>query len=184
MNNTLKKEHRRECRAKRLSLSLERGHAEKIIARLCTLLTEINPRSVGLYSAMKGEVDIADALLQWAEARGVVLALPFVYKETRSMQYRTWSQETPLVKDTAGIVASIGEAITPEVVIAPCVGYNPEGRFRLGNGGGYFDRWMSRHKDVRALGIAYEELIVPKELFDEQDIPMTWIVTQARVIGQ
>ena len=84
LTKVVKKEHRRVCRERRLSLALDRGNHEKIIVNLLALLTEINPRSVGLYSAMKGEIDLADALLQWAEARGVTLALPFVYKESLS----------------------------------------------------------------------------------------------------
>ncbi len=158
----------------------ERGRSEQMIERLCTLLVEINPRSVGLYSAMRGEVDVAPALLQWAERRGVQLALPFVYKETRSMCYRLWSSESPLVKDTAGITASIGEECVPEVVVAPCVGYSTEG-WRLGNGGGYFDRWMSDHPNIRAIGLAFEELVVPATLFEPFDLPMHWIVTESRV---
>ncbi len=70
LTKVVKKEHRRVCRERRLSLALDRGNHEKIIVNLLALLTEINPRSVGLYSAMKGEIDLADALLQWAEARG------------------------------------------------------------------------------------------------------------------
>ena len=184
LTKVVKKEHRRVCRERRLSLALDRGNHEKIIVNLLALLTEINPRSVGLYSAMKGEIDLADALLQWAEARGVTLALPFVYKESLSMQYRLWGAETPVVKDTAGIPSSIGEEIIPELVLAPCVAYGQEGCFRLGNGGGYFDRWMSQHAGVHAIGIAFDDLVVPDEVFDELDIPMTWIVTEKRQIAR
>lgn len=184
MTKVVKKEHRRACREKRLSLALDRSNHEKIIANLLALLTEINPRSVGLYSAMKGEIDLIDPLQQWAESRGVTLALPFVYKESLSMEYRVCGAEIPVVKDTAGIPSSIGEKIVPEVVLAPCVGYGQEGCFRLGNGGGYFDRWMSQNRGVHAIGIAFDDLIVPDDIFDELDIPMKWIVTEKRQIAR
>ncbi len=180
MQSAEKKEWRKRCRERRLALSLLRGQTENLLARLLTLLTEINPRSLGVYMALKGELDLAEPLMEWSMHRGVQLCLPFVYKDTHAMQYRCWNQDAPLVKDTAGIRTAIGEEITPEIVLSPCVGYSEKG-YRLGNGGGYFDRWMAAHPAVKAVGLAFEELIVPDSLFNEKDIPMHWIVTERSI---
>ena len=43
---------------------------------------------------------------------------------------------------------------------------------------------MSQHAGVHAIGIAFDDLVVPDDVFDELDIPMTWIVTEKRQIAR
>ena len=71
--------------------------------------------------------------------------------------------------------------VTPSAVLAPLVGFD-RGCFRLGYGGGYFDRTLAAlSPSAFAIGVGFEaqqiETIRPQSF----DIPMNLIVTEAGV---
>jgi 5,10-methenyltetrahydrofolate synthetase len=81
-------------------------------------------------------------------------ALPFAQRTPVQMHYRAWNGAAPTIVDECGIPTSEGARVVPDVVLVPCVGYTAEG-YRLGYGGGYFDRWLAQHPDVTTVGIAW-----------------------------
>ena len=65
----------------------------------------------------------------------------------------------------------------PDVVVAPVVGFDKE-HYRLGYGGGFFDRTLAvmRRKPL-AIGVGYTSASVPTIYPQSHDIPMDVIVT-------
>lgn len=122
-----------------------------LLQSLQALLQQLEPLCLGLYWALDGEFDAA-ALLP--RQPGVQLALPFAQREGRQMHYRRWDGRTPRATDEMGIPCSDGAPADPDVVLVPCLGYTRDG-FRLGYGGGYFDRWLAAHPGVTAVGLAW-----------------------------
>ena len=55
---------------------------------------------------------------------------------------------------------------------------------RLGYGGGYFDRYLASYGNQRplAVGVAFDELRVPEEIFESFDEPLDAVVTERRII--
>ena len=47
-----------------------------------------------------------------------------------------------------------GAVVVPDVLLVPCVGF-AAGNYRLGYGGGYFDRYLARHPHVTTMGVAW-----------------------------
>jgi 5,10-methenyltetrahydrofolate synthetase len=76
----------------------------------------------------------------------------------------------------------VGKPVVPDVVLVPCVGFTPEG-YRLGYGGGYFDRYLAAHPGVTVIGVAWEQARVSREELAPQahDLPLMAVVTEARV---
>jgi 5-formyltetrahydrofolate cyclo-ligase len=75
------------------------------------------------------------------------------------------------------------EVVTPSVVIAPLVGFD-QNNYRLGYGGGFFDRTLGAMSPrPRTIGVGFTlsglETIHPSE----SDIPMDYIVTESGVRG-
>lgn len=60
------------------------------------------------------------------------------------------------------------------------LGFDRQG-FRLGYGGGYFDRFFSEHQ-VPAIGLAYTVQLVDRLPAEAHDLPMTVVVTENEVI--
>lgn len=99
------------------------------------------------------------------------------------MHYRRWDGSTPTLRDECDIATSEGAPVVPDVVLVPCLGYTHSG-FRLGYGGGYFDRWFAAHAHVASVGVAWSMSIVADEIFAAQphDRPLTLIVTEQGVL--
>lgn len=134
--------------------SLAGQQAPAALARqLGPLLAQLEPMCLGLYWPLPGEFDAPAA---WAlmTQPGVTLALPYAEAGGR-MHYRRWDGVgRPQGEDEMGIPAPSGAAADPDVVLVPCLGFTREG-FRLGYGGGYFDRWLADHPGVTAIGLAW-----------------------------
>jgi 5-formyltetrahydrofolate cyclo-ligase len=147
---------RSQLRQQRLAwLATPEGQAAPaaVLARLAPLLQELEPLCLGLYAPLAGEFDPAPLL----PLQGVQLALPYAEKAAGgggAMHYRRWDGRPPSLRDGMGIPACEGAPAEPDLVLVPCLGFTREG-FRLGYGGGFFDRWLSQHPGVTAVGLAW-----------------------------
>jgi 5-formyltetrahydrofolate cyclo-ligase len=110
------------------------------------LLAQLEPELLGVYWPLAGEFD--PGVLPFARA------LPFARRDPAEMVFRRWDGAEPAAKDECGIATSSGAVAVPDVVLVPCVGFTREG-FRLGYGGGYFDRWLAAHPGVTTIGLAW-----------------------------
>jgi len=149
---------------------------ERIIAALRDWLERHQPRSLGAYLAMAGEPELMPLYQQLSE-RGIVLAMPVVLEKQRPLVYQRWQPGEPLARDASGTLAPAGRdaLIQPEVVLAPCVGFNAQG-YRLGYGGGYFDRTLAQAPRPKAIGIAYQPMRADFAA-DPHDIALDLIIT-------
>ncbi len=137
------------------------------------LLDQLEPELVGAYWPLPGEID--PGALPWPRA------LPFARREPAEMVYRRWDGSPPAAQDECGIATSTGAVAVPDVVLVPCVGFTREG-FRLGYGGGYFDRWLELHPGVTTIGLAWSgaETHFPVEAHDRA---LTLILTERELIA-
>ncbi len=146
--------------------------------RLGELLVQLEPLCLGLYWPLAGEFNAAAHL---SREEGVQWALPYVHKSPRRMEYRMWREGAPMQADECGIESATGAVVVPDVVLVPCVGFTREG-FRLGYGGGYFDRWLSEHPGVTSVGLAWSVCEAPFAV-EAHDQAVTLILTAAEVIA-
>lgn len=68
-----------------------------------------------------------------------------------------------------------------DVVLAPGVAFDPQGR-RLGQGRGYYDRLFPQLRpDAARIGLAFEAQMFPQIPVAEHDVQMHQVVTEARI---
>jgi 5,10-methenyltetrahydrofolate synthetase len=156
---------------------LRRDEDRRIAARLDQLIGDPAGRVVSLYWPFRAEPDLRG----WAAGlrdRGATLALPVVIERARPLVFRAWAPGDALVPGIWNIpVPGEDRRVTPDVVIAPVVGFDPRG-FRLGYGGGYFDRTLAILPGAwRAFGVGYGFQRLPTIHPQPHDIPLHAIVT-------
>jgi 5-formyltetrahydrofolate cyclo-ligase len=139
------------------------------------------PRSMGLYWPFKGEYD-PRALARSLDARGVRLALPVVVERARPVVFRAWRPGAPMQRGFGGIlVPAEGEALQPELLLVPLVGFDARG-YRLGYGGGYYDRTLAAMPaKPLSIGVGFELSRLATIHPQPHDVPMDLIVTELGV---
>ena len=158
-----------------------RQWGKAIEAQLCGLLNEQPAIILGVYWPFQGEYD-PRPLVDWVMAQGSAVALPAVIDKKAPLEYRTWRPGEPLVDGVWNIpVPEKRDLVIPHAVLAPVVGFDRQ-CYRLGYGGGYFDRTLAAlSPPPRAIGVGFElsqiETIYPQPF----DIPMDVIVTEAQI---
>jgi len=134
------------------------------------------------YWPIKGEPDLRP-LLAALHDRGVLIALPVVETRAAPLVFRHWTPQTRLQRSDWNIPAPPVDApvVTPDVVLAPCLGWD-DNAYRLGWGGGYFDRTLATPGPrPHAIGIALEAARLPTIFPQPHDIALDLIVTEAGV---
>jgi 5-formyltetrahydrofolate cyclo-ligase len=171
---------REQLVARRLALApdLRRRHADRIAGALDTVIGDVTGLRISLYWPFRGEPD----LRFWIDgviARGALGALPVVEQPRAPLVFRAWRSGDALVPGVWNIpVPAAGAAVVPDVIIAPLVGFDPAG-YRLGYGGGYYDRTLAAlpcRPRVVGVGFAVSEIATIYPL--PHDIAMDAIVTE------
>jgi 5-formyltetrahydrofolate cyclo-ligase len=156
----------------------ERGEA--ITARLHQVLASSPSQLVGFYWPFKGEYD-PRPLVRALHTGGARLALPVVVEKARPMVFREWWPGAPMMHGIWNIpVPAAGEPVAPDLLLVPLVGFDGR-RFRLGYGGGYYDRTLaSLPARPRTIGIGFELGRIATIHPQPHDIAMDLVVTEAQ----
>jgi 5-formyltetrahydrofolate cyclo-ligase len=175
-----RRQERARLIARRMALSpaVRRELGERIIAALQPFLTE-RPGALGAYWPFRAEFD-PQPLIESLVAAGRVVALPVVVDKCGPLEYRSWRPAENLISGVWDIpIPEKREIVIPAMILAPLVGFD-RSCYRLGYGGGYFDRTLAvlQPRPI-AIGVGFEfqqlETIHPQPF----DMPMDLIVTEA-----
>lgn len=181
-NTAWRRALRRDMVARRAALS-DAGH-EALSARIVDhLLTALPlPRIVAFCWPIKHEPDVRAAIPRWA-AQGVSAALPVVVREGAPLAFRLWTSDTPLAADRYGIpTPTVGEFVQPDMLLLPLNGFDADG-YRLGYGGGYFDRTLvALSPRPLAVGVGFEINRLPTIRPEAHDQRLDWLVTEAGAV--
>lgn len=136
---------------------------------------------VGFCWPYKAEFDPRFALRAWRE-RGVTSALPEVVAKGEPLKFRKWQPGVPMRAGVYGIPFPVDtEEVCPDLAIVPMNGFD-EQAYRLGYGGGYFDRTLAAlGGGIVSVGVSYEALRLRTIYPQQHDIPMDYVITEAGI---
>lgn len=142
--------------------------------------------TIGLYRAGPNEAPAAAYARHFLEA-GHPIALPRFASRDSKMEFARHSdpyEESDLEPGPFGVPQPLvhAEAVTPDVVIVPLVGFTAGGR-RLGQGGGHYDRWLAEHPGTAAIGLAWDCQLAEDLPHESHDRPLSAVVTPTRLYG-
>ena len=134
---------------------------------------------IGAYFPINYEIDCLEILKQLEES-GYKISLP-VTRKGNKMDFFEWSCNEPLLISKIGIPEPISKKkIYPDILLVPLVAFNKY-KFRLGYGGGYYDRYIEKikkNKKILTIGMAFsfqEVSILPT---NEHDKKLDYIFTE------
>jgi 5-formyltetrahydrofolate cyclo-ligase len=163
--------------------SLRAEWTAQLIAHLKPLLMAA-PAPISFYWPFKAEPDFRP-LMRELDAAGIAVALPVAFKLGEPMTFRPWHRRCEMTRGIWDIpIPADPTEVLPRTVIAPIVGFDPA-NFRLGYGGGFFDRTLKKLGGAKlgdraqAIGVGFSMFRLETIHPQPHDIPMARIVTEA-----
>ncbi|MFC5513084.1 5-formyltetrahydrofolate cyclo-ligase [Massilia jejuensis] len=171
---------RRHLKALRASLDGpgKREHDARIGAQVLAWWRRTRPPLLAVYWPLAGEPDLSATYAQLAR-EGAMLALPVVVRRHAPLAFAAWTPGEAMELDPMGVAvpATLRTVERPPALLVPCLGFNEQG-YRLGYGGGFYDRTLAAGIRPATLGIAYACQATVFAV-DSHDVPLDLIVTEA-----
>ncbi len=139
-------------------------------------------KKIGLYYPIGSEVSTID-LIENLRTKKYIISLPVLEKNFK-MTFYEWTEKSPLKINNFGIPEPIKlKKITPSVLIIPIVAFDNKLN-RLGYGGGFYDRYISKlekNKKILKIGLALSCQKINKVPTNKFDKKMNYIFTERKV---
>jgi len=117
---------------------------------------------------------------------GKILCLPSIQENSNDILiFKQYSQGDELIIGRFGVKEPLKNNISlPDIIFTPCLAYDTHG-FRLGYGGGYYDKTISYLRSVKhkflTIGLAYDDQKVDYVIHDDLDQKLNYILTEKRL---
>ncbi len=142
----------------------------KVVSSFISINTEINTNELNNYILKKNKL----------------LCLPVILKKNEHLIFRKFNNYNDLVEGFMKIKEPpiTSEILIPDLLFVPCLAYDKYG-YRLGYGGGYYDRTFSYLKNISnnfvSVGYAFDEQKVDKVPKDRFDIKLDYVITEKKI---
>lgn len=181
------KQWRKQCRNELLVRRIDapreskKAWAAAVERYVREILARMKPQTIGFYLPFKHEID-ARPLVRDLLDQGWSAALPVVVDKKGPLEFRAWR---PGIAMTPGVydipVPAERNIVKPDVLLVPVVGFDAA-NFRLGYGGGYYDRTLAAMVPrPSTVGMGFELSRLDTIHPQTHDIPLDAIVTEAGV---
>ena len=152
----------------------------KSILKKLNLKNKIN---IGGYYPINNEIGCLD-ILKNLEKSNFKISLP-VTKKKNNMDFYEWSFDDSLMVSNRGIPEPITKKkVFPDVLIVPLIGFD-KNKFRLGYGGGFYDRYISKLSNFKkfvTVGFAFSFQEVKKIPINKYDQKLDFILTNKGIV--
>ena len=144
---------------------------------------KIKFKNVGGYYPCNHEIDDLD-MLYFLRDKKANISLPII-RENNQMDFFEWTNKDPLKINKYGIIEPISsKKIYPDIIFVPLVAYDDDLN-RLGYGGGYYDRYISKIKikeKLLKIGVGFSFQKVKKLPINNYDEKLDCIITEKKII--
>ena len=154
-------------------------------------LTNKNIQTASLYFPVNNEISPFD-FINYLQKKNVTLSLPVIDKKRKSLIFKKWIPTDQLTQGPLGTMepSKTQISILPQILVVPMLSFD-RGLFRLGYGGGYYDKsiyilkkhFQKEKKFFITIGLAYsiqEEKKIPKE---KHDMRLDYIITEKEMLS-
>lgn len=172
-----------------------------ILANLSQFLADYDEKvqSIALYCPIQEELDLRPTLLAWAKNKaGKTLALPFA-RPDKHLEFYAWQEADLLIPSRHSVLEPDPNnprrpQVTPDCILIPCVGWSESKvgekthYWRLGYGGGYFDRTLAQLRKAKpsllciGIGFNWQKLNDAQWQAQTHDEPLDAMLTESGLV--
>lgn len=112
-----------------------------------------------------------------------ILCLPVIEKNSNIISFKEFNYDKKLNPGKYGILEPnhSNKTFLPEIIFVPCLAFDTKG-FRLGYGGGYYDRTLYNLKKIDhkfiSIAVAFDDQKVDEVIHDKKDQRIDYILTE------
>ena len=157
---------------------------ENIEAKIYDLIKnlKLKIKIIGGYYPINYEFDCLPVLKKFFEKK-FLISLPVV-SNSNQMNFFNWTSDTPLTVNNMGIPEPLSKKIVyPDLILVPLVGFD-KNKFRLGYGGGYYDRYIEKvgkFKKFKTIGLSFSFQEIKKLPVNKFDKKLDFIITENKI---
>ena len=187
MENDLKKDYQRQkSKLKRNILNKKNLEAPITLEKnLLELKNFIKYKIIASYLSTNSELS-TKFLNKFLLNNKKILCLPVVKNNSKILSFKKYNLNSKLVKGKFGIFEPIKSVknLLPEIILTPCLAFDMTG-FRLGYGGGYYDKTITylkkkKHKFI-SIAIAFDDQKVKNVIHNNYDQRIDYILTEKKL---
>ena len=181
------KEHQRKISIKkRATLKDKNSNASKTLQdHLNGLINFKNYKIIASFISFKSEIS-TQFLNEFLFNNGKILCLPIIKNNSETLNFIEYNLKTKLVSGKFGIMqpSDLSKEFLPEIILTPCLAFDKNG-FRLGYGGGYYDKTFSYLKKIKhkfiSIAVAFDDQKIDELVHDKYDQKIDYILTEKKL---
>ncbi|MFC3418109.1 5-formyltetrahydrofolate cyclo-ligase [Salinicoccus hispanicus] len=160
----------------------DKQECEEILKnRLLDFIESRGIQSLGIVLSMPHEMD-TDGIIKHLTLQGKLVYTPVCDYKNKQMDFRRFISFDKVVKDEKNLrIPEDTEDVdnNPEMIVVPGLIYSEDG-YRIGYGGGYYDRFLSHYGGLK-VSLLFEEQL-GEVIAQNHDIPVDLLITPERTI--
>ena len=184
--NTSKEYQRKISIKKRATLKNKNSNAFKTLPdNLKDLINFKNYKIIASFISIKSEIS-TQFLNKFLLDNNKILCLPIIKNSSETLNFIEYNLKTKLIPGKFGIMrpSDLDNEYLPEIILTPCLAFSERG-FRLGYGGGYYDKTFSYLKKIKhtfiSIAVAFDGQKINKLVHDKYDQKIDYILTEKKL---
>ena len=144
-----------------------------------------NLKIISSFFSIKSEIPTND-LNEYLISKNKILSFPVVNTNSKVLSFRKFIKNQYLAEGKYNIPEPPleNEELIPNLIFVPCLAFDIQG-YRLGYGGGYYDRTFSYFKSINhqfiSVGFAYDDQKVDNVIRDQFDYKLNYVLTEKQL---
>ena len=144
-----------------------------------------NLKIISSFFSIKSEIPTSD-LNEYLISKNKILSFPVVNPSSKILSFRKFKKNQKLVEGSYNIPEPPlkNEELIPNLIFVPCLAFDIQG-YRLGYGGGYYDKTFAYFKNINhqfiSVGFAYDDQKVDSVIRDQFDYKLNYVLTEKQL---
>ena len=158
--------------------------SDNFLSQWMKFAKELSYQSVAIYYPFDNEASPLK-IMNHLHSKNKEVLLPVIENDPKKLLFAKCDIQSELIKNNFGIFEPKDKEFVDveeiDIALIPCVAFNDK-LFRLGMGGGFYDRTFSNTSSTMLIGVAYSFQYQNESFQEEHDIKMDYVITQKGIL--